>query len=170
MPVLVVFRLEKRITQRHRLNTLHVDIRHKLWVNVEKHRHIDCLARVQPLLLKAETLDLAEVRRHLARRDRVGCDADNVLVGLVRRRVEGECCLAGQDAHFALLGHKLPRQHVGDGAVECDADAGMVLNGLEALGGVGVGVAAAVCGGFDGLASPAGLLTYLGGRLVAGTN
>lgn len=165
MPILIILRLEKRITQRHRLNPLHINIRHKLRINIEEHWHIDRLTRIQPLLLEAETLDLAEIRGHLTRGDRVRGDADDVFVGLVGGRVEGERGLARQDAHFALLGYELPRQDVRDGAVEGDADAWVVLDGLEALGWVDTGVAA-VRGGFDGLPAPAGLLADLGSGLL----
>jgi hypothetical protein len=64
-----------------------------------------------------------------------------------------------------LLRGEFPRQHVGHGAVEGDAQARVVFDGLEALGGV-AGVVA-VGGGFDGLAAPAGLLADLK-QLVTG--
>lgn len=108
MPILIILSLEKRITQRHRLNPLHIDIRDKLRINIKKHGHIHRLARIQPLLLEAKALDLAEIRRHLAGRHRVRGHADDVLVGLVGRRVEGQRGFAGQDADFALLGHEFP--------------------------------------------------------------
>jgi hypothetical protein len=160
MPILVIPRLEKRITQRNRLDALHVRIHDKLWIDVEKHGHIDRLAGIQPLLLEAEALDLAEVRRHLARGHAVRRHADDVLGGLVGRRVEGECGLARQHPDFALLRREFPGEHVGYRAVEGYAQAGVVLDGAEALGGVARVVA--VGGGFDGLAAPAGLLADLG--------
>lgn len=160
MPILVVLCLEECIAQRDRLNTLHIRIRHKLGINVEKHRHIDRLTRIQPLLLKTKALDLAKVGRNLARCHGVGGHADNVLRGLVRRRVKGQGRLARQHAHLALLRYKLPGKHVRHGAVECDADARVVGHGLQTLGGVNARVAA-VGRRLDGLASPACLLADL---------
>jgi hypothetical protein len=118
MPILIIPRLKKRITQRDRLNPLHIRIHDKLRVNIKKHGHVHRLTRIQPLFLEAKTLYLAEVRRYLARRHAVGCDADDVLGGLVGRGVEGEGCFAGENAHFALLGDEFPGEHVGDGAIE----------------------------------------------------
>lgn len=66
MPILIILRLEERITQGNRLYTLHVRIRHKLRINVKEHRHIHRLARIQPLLLKAKALNLTKVRCNLA--------------------------------------------------------------------------------------------------------
>lgn len=38
-----------------------VEVIHQFWVNVKEHRHVHLLAPTQPLLLKAEALDLVEV-------------------------------------------------------------------------------------------------------------
>jgi hypothetical protein len=159
MPILIILCLKKRITQRNCLNALHIRIHDKLGVNIKENRHIHRLPRIQPLLLEAKALYLAEIRRHLARRHAVGCDADDVFTGLVGCGVEGECGFAGQNAHFALLRREFPGQHVRDGSVEGDAQAWVVFDGAQALRGVARVVA--VGGGFDGLAAPAGLLADL---------
>lgn len=145
MAILVIFRLEERIAQRNRLNALHIRIRDKLRINVEKHRHIHRFARIQPLLLEAKALDLAKVRRHLSWRDRVCCDPDDVFVGLVRRGVERQRGFAGQNAHFALLRDKLPGQDVRHRAIERYTDPRVILHRLQALGRVAIQVSAAVC-------------------------
>lgn len=160
MPILIVLGLEKRVTQRHSLNPLHVDIVHKVGINIEENRHVDRLAGVQPLLLEAKALNLAEIRRHLPRCDRVRSHSDNILVRLVGRGVESERGFAREHAHFALLGDELPGQNVRDRAVEGDADARVVFDRLEALGGV-AGSVAAMPGGFDGLTAPSCLLADL---------
>ena len=162
MPILIIFGLEERVTQRHSLNPLHIDIVHKVRVDIKENRHVHRLARIQPLLLKAKALNLAEIRRHLPRRDRVRGHTNDVLVRLVGRGVEGECGFAREHAHFALLGNELPGQDVRDRAVEGDADARVVFDGLEALGGV-AGSVAAMPGGFDGLTAPSCLLADLTG-------
>ena len=90
MTVLVVLGFEKRITQRHGLDPLHIRIHDKLGINVKEHRHVHRLARIQALLLKAEALDLAEIRRHLTRRDAVRRYANDIFAGLVRCGVESE--------------------------------------------------------------------------------
>lgn len=160
MPILIILRLEERVTQRHSLNPLHVDVVHKVRINIEENRHVHCLARIQPLLLKAKTLNLAEIRRHLPRRDRVRSHSDDILVRLVGRGVESQRGLARENTHFALLWNELPGQDVRDRAVEGDADARVVFDGLEALGGV-AGSVAAMPGGLDGLAAPSCLLADL---------
>jgi hypothetical protein len=118
MAILVVLGLEEGITQRHRLNALHIRIHDKLRVNVKEHGHIDRLSCIQPLLLEAETLYLAEIRRDLARRDGVCGDTDDVFGRLVCGGVKGEGSFAGEHADLALLGDELPRKYIGDGAVE----------------------------------------------------
>lgn len=88
MPIFIILGLEKCIIQRHRLNALHIRIRRKLGIDIEEDGHIDRLAGVQALLFEAEALDLGEVGGDLARRNRVGGDADDVVAGLVGRGVE----------------------------------------------------------------------------------
>lgn len=155
----VIFRLEKCITQRNRLNTFHADITRKLRVDVEEYRHVYRLSRIQPLLLEAEALDLREIRRHLARCHAVRSHPNDILLRRVGRRIESERGLAGQNTNFALLGDELPREDVRCGAVEGYANARVVFDGTEALGGVASIVA--VSGGLDGLATPASGLAYL---------
>ena len=40
MPILVILGLEKRITQRDRLDILHINVLAKLRINVEEHWHV----------------------------------------------------------------------------------------------------------------------------------
>lgn len=148
------------ITQRDSLNALHVQIIQQIGIEIEEDGHVHRLARIQPLLLKAETLDLAEIRRTLRRRHAVRRHANDVAVAVVGRRVKGQRRLAGEHADLALLGGELPGEDVGGGGVEGDSDTFGVLDGDDALGDVFVvGSGAAV--GADGLASPAGGLTNL---------
>ena len=79
---------EERIIQGDRLDPLHIHILHKLRIDVEEDWHIYSLTRAQPLLLKAETLNLAEVWRHLRRRYTVRRHTDDIITALVRRGVE----------------------------------------------------------------------------------
>jgi hypothetical protein len=137
MSIVIILRLEKCIIQRHRNDPLHIDILRKLRINIEEHRHIHGLPRIQPLLLEAKALDLGKVGCHLSWCDRVCRHANDVLFGVVGSCVEGERGFAGQYAHLALLGDELPIQHVGDGAVECYADAWVRFDGFETDGGVG---------------------------------
>ena len=150
---------EERVVERHRLDLPHVEVIQHIRVEVEEHGHIDRLAGPQPLLLEAEALDLAKVRRHLRGRDAVRGHADDVLVARVGGRVEGQCRLAGEHADLALLRRELPGKHVRDGRVEGYAEARGGGDGVEAGGDVGVGL-----GGVDadGLAAPADLLADLG--------
>lgn len=69
MAILVIFRLEEGIAQRHCLDALHIRIRHKFGVNVEKYGHVHRLTRIQSLLLEAKALNLTEVWRYLSGRD-----------------------------------------------------------------------------------------------------
>jgi hypothetical protein len=103
---------EERITQRQLLDASHIRIIHEIRIDIEEHRHVYRLPRIQPLLLEAEALDLAEVRRYLARRHAVRRHPDDVLVAFIRRCIERQRRLAGEHPHLALLRHELPRQHV----------------------------------------------------------
>lgn len=151
---------EECITQRDSLNALHVQIIQQIRIKIEKDWHIHRLARIQPLLLEAETLDLAEIRRTLRGRHTVCRHANDVGVARVGGSVERQRRLAGEDADFALLGGELPGEDVGCGGVEGDSDTFGILDGDEALGDVVVvGTGAAV--GADGLTSPTGGLTDL---------
>jgi hypothetical protein len=94
MTILVILGFEKRITQRHCLDPLHIRVHDKLGINVKEHRHIHRLARIQTLLLEAKALDLAKVRRNLARCDTVCRNANDIFAGLVGRGVESQCRFA----------------------------------------------------------------------------
>lgn len=113
---------EESIIQRNSINPPHTRIPQKLRINIKENRHIHRLPLIQPLLLKAKTLYLAKIRRHLRRRHTIRRDADNILLfTLVRGSIEGERGLAGEDADLALLRGELPGQDVGGGAGEGDA-------------------------------------------------
>lgn len=92
--IIIIPRLEKRITQRQLHNPLHVRIIHKFRINVEEHRHIDRLPSIQPLLLKAKALDLAEIRRYLARCYAVRRHSYYVFAAVIRGCIECQCRLA----------------------------------------------------------------------------
>lgn len=112
MPVLVVLRLEKGIIQGDCSDIFRIDIVHKLRIDVEEHWHIHCFPSIQTLLLKAKTLDLAEVWCYLAGSHRV-CRYSYYIVGrLVRCGVECEGGLAGQHANLALLRYEFPGKNV----------------------------------------------------------
>lgn len=83
--------------QRHRLNLANGRIVHKFWINIEEHRHVHRLTRLQPLLLKAKALDLAEIRRNIPRRDGVRRHANQILGALILRLVERQSRLAWPD-------------------------------------------------------------------------
>lgn len=147
---------KKRIRQSNSLNPLHIQIIQQIRIQVKENRHIHRLPRIQPLLLKAETLNLAEIRRDLCRRNAVRRHPDNVLITIIRSRVKRQRRLPGEHAHLALLGCEFPGQHVRDGRVEGHADALGVGDGLESAGEVLFVVAAeAAAVGADGLAAPA---------------
>lgn len=80
---------EKSVRQGNRINPLHIRIRRKIRINEEENRHIHRLPRIKLLLLKAEALNLAEIRRHLSRRHAICCDSNDIRRTLVRRGVEG---------------------------------------------------------------------------------
>lgn len=113
---------EEGVVERHCLNTFHVHIIQQIRIKVEEHRHVHCLACIQPLFLEAETLNLAEIRCTLCRRDAVRSYPYNILVAIVGCLVEGQGGLAWEDADLTLLGSEFPRKNIGDGSVECDFD------------------------------------------------
>lgn len=79
---------EKSVRQSNRINPPHIRVRRKIWVDKEENWHIYRFAGIELLLLETETLDLAEIRRHLTRRDAVCCDSDNIRGAFVRGSVE----------------------------------------------------------------------------------
>ena len=74
---------EESVAQCHSLYALHVHIIEQIGVQVEEDGHVHGLARIETLLLEAETLDLAEVRRTLGRCHTVGSNSDDILVTFV---------------------------------------------------------------------------------------
>lgn len=102
-------RTEKCVGERNRINPLHCRIRYEVWINEEEHRHIDRFPSIQFLLLETKALDLAEVRRNLARRNTICCNPNNVRRSLIRGRVKCKRCLPGKNSDFALLRCEFPR-------------------------------------------------------------
>lgn len=101
---------KESITQGYRVNAPHIYVSRKFRVDIEEDRHVDRLAGIKPLLLEAEALDLAEIRRDLTRRDAVRSDPNDVVrLRIVRCGVEGKRGFTGQDTHFALLRGEFPR-------------------------------------------------------------
>lgn len=160
MPALVVFRFEKSIIQRNRINPLHIWILQKFGINVKENRHIHRLASIQPLLLEAETLNLTEIRRHLTRCHAVCCHANYILLlAQIRCGVKCQRRLTGQYPHFALLWGEFPWQDIGCGSREGDAQtAGGGDGGQLRSDGFFRAISPAVDGGLYGLPTPAGLL------------
>ena len=139
LSVSIIPSLEKSIIERDGLYPLHVEVLEEIRVQVEEDGHVDRLVCLEPLLLEAEALNLAEVGRHLRGCDAVRGDADNVLVGPVGRRVEGQGRLPGEHADLALLGGELPRQEVRHRRRKRHADPLCVRHRLELQGRVRVG-------------------------------
>lgn len=83
------------IRQCDRINALHVRIRCKVGINVEKDRHIHRLSSIEFLFLKAEALNFAKVWSDLTGRDTVRCDTDDIIRALIRSGVERQCSLTG---------------------------------------------------------------------------
>ena len=131
--ITVITRFEKRIAECDGLNALHIHISDKVRVYEEEDGHIDSLSCRKPLLFKAEALDLGEVRRHLPGRYTVCGDADYILIRPIRRREEGERCLAWMHSDFTLLGGEFPRKSVRYGGGEGDAQPGRSGDGLQTL-------------------------------------
>ena len=99
---------EECVRECDRINPSHSGIFDKVWIDEEEHRHIDALPSIQPLLLKTETLNLAEIRRDLCRRYTIRSDADNITIRLICRSVESEGRLSRENADFTLLRRELP--------------------------------------------------------------
>lgn len=155
-----VKRTEERIAQCHRLDTLHVHIVEQIRIQVEENRHVHSLACIETLLFKAETLDLAEVRRTLRGRHTVCSHSNDVLVTLVGRLVECQRGLARKDTDFSLLRDKLPGQDVGDRSAEGDLDSLGVFDGNESACEITI-IRAGTTMGTYGLTSPASGLADL---------
>ena len=85
-----VLHTEKGVREYYRIDFSHRWVIDKIWIYEEEYRHIDCFASIQSLLLKAETLNFAEIRGHLTRRHTIGCHADYIFVTLVRSSEESK--------------------------------------------------------------------------------
>jgi hypothetical protein len=101
-------------------------------IDVEHHRHVDLLVRVEPLLSEAETLDFVEVDAAAQRRNvERGMTGD----GLVAEVLGGEIyqfLLSQMHGYGGLVGHKAPWQARRDVGIERHGD-GLLGN----LGGIG---------------------------------
>lgn len=155
-PIPIIFSLEKCITQCHSINLPHGRIVYKIRIDKEKNWHIHSFPSIQPLLFKAETLDLAEIWRHLRRRYAVRSHPYDIAVALVGRSEEGQGSLSRKHANFSLLGREFPWHDVGDTTIEGDAQAAGVGN----RGDTGGGIFSGGVSRFDRLATPAHLLAY----------
>lgn len=148
---------EESIRQSDSINALHVWIRSKVRVDIKEHRHIYRLSGIKFLLLKAETLDLAEIRSHLARSHTVRGYSNDILRALVRRCVECQRGFSWQHAHLSLLRCKFPWEHVRNGTIESDTETSRVCYGRHS----GCGIAVAIAVGENWLTAPACLLADL---------
>ena len=83
------------IRQRYRLDTPHVQVGQKVWVQVEEDRHVHRLPGAQSLLFKAKTLDLAEIGSYLAGCYAVCSDPNDVGIAQVGGCVESKRSFAG---------------------------------------------------------------------------
>jgi len=114
MTILIILCFEESVIQRYSIDPLHSRILQELGIDIEEDGHVDRLAFIQPLLLEAEALDLAEIRRHLRGRHAVRRHAYDVFrLRVVRCSVERQRRLTWQHAHFSLLGYEFPGQDVG---------------------------------------------------------
>ena len=85
-----MIRLKECIRERHRIDFAHPPILEERWVNVEEDRHVYRFSREEPLLVKAEALDLIKVLPGLQRRHVVRCNPDDRLARMVRRLLAEE--------------------------------------------------------------------------------
>ena len=81
---------------------------------IELWKRLYLLISIEPLLLKAEALDLVEVEACLKGDDVVGSDAGHCLVGGVACCVEGQSSLSWYQLDLSLVGAELP-QHISTG-------------------------------------------------------
>jgi len=94
MPILIISRFEERITQSDLLNALHIRIIDEIRIDIKEHWHVNCLPSIQSLLLETETLDLAEIWRHLRRRNAICRHPNDIVFSLVCSCVERQCRLS----------------------------------------------------------------------------
>lgn len=65
MPLVIPLRPEERVAENNVVNVIHGRIIDDIPINKEEDRQVDLLPSTDLLLLKAETLDLGEIRRNL---------------------------------------------------------------------------------------------------------
>lgn len=94
--------LEERVRQDDVLEELQLGILTNIRIYVEEHGHVHFLIRIQLLFLKAETLDLVEIRSCLKRNNIVRADPDHRFVRGILGSVEGQRCFSGEHLQVRL--------------------------------------------------------------------
>mmetsp|Transcript_13188 Transcript_13188/g.35888 ORF Transcript_13188/g.35888 Transcript_13188/m.35888 type:complete len:218 (+) Transcript_13188:287-940(+) len=85
-----------------------VPIARHLRVNVEENGHVNSLVRLQPLLLKAEALDLVEVLAELVWGDIIHGVPRHRFIAFIVGSEEGQCALPCLHTHVLLCRLELP--------------------------------------------------------------
>src|SRR5712692_1404497 len=103
-------RAKERVGKRDRADVLSIGILGQPWVDEEIDRHVDLLMRIEPLIVKAEALDLLEIdprllRRHIERRV-----SDDRLIAEILGREKDELVLAEAYLDLPLRRLEAPRQ------------------------------------------------------------
>src|SRR5258708_7308249 len=116
--LLGIARAEERVGERDRVEIPHFRIVRQRRIDKENKRHVDFLMAVEPLLVKAKTLDLVEIdaarlRRHIERRT-----PGNRLIAEILSGEEHQLLLPEVDLHLALHRLESPRQAGRNVAVE----------------------------------------------------
>src|SRR5258707_15715846 len=94
-----ICRADERVGERDRVEIPHFRIVRQRRIDKENKRHVDFLMAVEPLLVKAKTLDLVEIdaarlRRHIERRA-----SGNRLIAEILGGEEHELLLSAVDLH-----------------------------------------------------------------------
>src|SRR5690606_39040951 len=101
---------KERVGQGDRRHVVEVAVVGYLRIDEEADRHVDALARLEPLLGEAEALDLVEIGAGLDRRDVEGRGARDRHSRAIPRAVEDQLLLAQPDLDLALLRLERPGQ------------------------------------------------------------
>lgn len=91
LEVYTLLRFKERVRQRDRIHQFHLGVVHYFRVDVEEHRHVHLLVRVQLLLLKAKALNFVEIRSRFKGNHIVGTNSYDWMIGWVLGCVKGQC-------------------------------------------------------------------------------
>lgn len=90
------------------VDVVHSRVLQDFFVNKKEYGHIDLISGPKTLFLETEALDFVEIHTSLGRKDVIGRNSGDCLVGVILSSVERQSCLSRNYLDLALLRPELP--------------------------------------------------------------